>query len=1201
MSEPQKFSCFMIGIESHLIQCAEILLKRGHKICGIITSEKSIKTWAEEKGIPNLAPGPDLAMTLDRQPFDYLFSITHLSIIPAEILALPRKGAVNFHNGPLPKYAGLNVTSWALLNQEKVHGITWHFMSVGVDEGDILKQPTIEIAEGDTALTLNVKCYEACIDSFGELVDELASRRIKSRKQNLSERTYFSKYKRPLAACTISWSEPAEKIAALVRALDFGPYSNPLGLPKIVIGNDVFFAPEIDVLGRCSQAAAGTITAIDDDSMGVATANTEIALRKLVTITGQTFSIPAIVAKYGLRKGHSLSELDQETANRLTTLNDEICRHEEYWVSELTKWEPIEIPYGNHSQARTRPSQYITVPMPIPGELNTFFTGYDDVGNQVDFLTAIFAAYLARISGKYIFDIGFSYSGLRQKVGGFEHFFATHVPLQVELGPSTEFGPFLDMVRTRLALIKKHKTYAHDVMLRYPELGLLRAHGDRSPLPIVVEQLKCLEDHIPMPGSELTLLLSEDGTECRWVFDGALLDRENICSMQRQFVTYLRNVIANKNHPIIGISPMTEAEHHQLIIGWNNTQVDYPKHQCIHELFEAQAILTPDTVAVVFEDKQLTYQQLNGRANQLAHHLRKLKVGPQAHVGIYIERSLDTVVGILGILKAGGAYVPLDPTYPKERLVFMLNDAQVPVLLTRERLIENLPECRTHVVCLDRDWEAIARENEEDPVSGVKADDPVYVIYTSGSTGAPKGVVGLHRGAVNRFNWMWRTYPFEEGEVCCQKTSLSFVDSVWEIFGPLLQGIQTVIIPDETLKDPHALIQTLAAKRVSRIVLVPSLLRIILDACNDPQSRLPNLKIWVSSGEALSKELAERFRKNMPQAKLINLYGSSEVSGDSTCYETSDGKPLTSVPIGRPIDNTQIYLLDRHLQPVPIGVPGELHIGGDGLAQGYFNRPELTAEKFIRNPFVPGGRLYKTGDLARYLPDGNIEFIGRIDHQVKIRGFRIELGEIEAVLRQHPGVREGVVDARKDVAGDKRLVAYIVPSEGQTDLVSTLRAYLMERLPDYMVPSVFVMLDALPRMPNGKVNRQGLPAPESVLSELESAYVAPQTEIERIITAIWQEVLHINKIGVNDNFFDLGGHSLRMMQAHIKLRERLQRDFSILEMFKYPTISSLAHHLSQEKGEQSSFRETDARAEKLQEGKNRLKQRLRQRQQASEA
>ena len=491
----------------------------------------------------------------------------------------------------------------------------------------------------------------------------------------------------------------------------------------------------------------------------------------------------------------------------------------------------------------------------------------------------------------------------------------------------------------------------------------------------------------------------------------------------------------------------------------------------------------------------------------------------------------------------------------------MLKDAQVTVLLTQSRLLNDLPEFQARIVCLDKDWKLIAQKSDENPVSGVKADNPAYLIYTSGSTGTPKGVVGLHRGAVNRFHWMWQTYPFKAHEICCQKTSLSFVDSIWEIFGPLLQGIPIVIIPDEAVKDPHLLLQKLASEGVTRIVLVPSLLRLMLDACEDLQSRLNNLKMWITSGEVISKELAQRFQESMPESILLNLYGSSEVSADCTWYDTSGDMLRPFVPIGRPIANTQIYLLDSNLQPVPIGVSAELHVGGAGLAKGYFNRPKLTREQFIANPFVPGERLYKTGDLARYLPDGNIAFLGRIDHQVKIRGFRIELGEIESILTDHPAVGQAVVVLREDVRGEKCLVAYIVPQEQSTPSVSVLVTYLRQKLPEYMVPSAFVTLNALPMTPSGKIDRRALPAPEHKRPDLDQTYASPRSELEHYLSILWCDILHIDRVGIHDRFFELGGNSIRAARLVDRLQKELGASIYIISVFEAPTVNEYAAFL----------------------------------------
>ena len=622
------------------------------------------------------------------------------------------------------------------------------------------------------------------------------------------------------------------------------------------------------------------------------------------------------------------------------------------------------------------------------------------------------------------------------------------------------------------------------------------------------------------------------------------------------------------------LSLLTEAERQQLLVTWNDTRADYPADACIHNLFALQVQQTPNAVAVVGEDRQLTYKALHERSNQLAHHLHRLGVGPEVLVGICVERSADMVIELLGILKAGGAYVPLDPAYPSERLAFMLEDAQVAVLLTQERLRARLPRQEAPLVCLDADWGVIAQQPVDDLCCVVTPANLAYVLYTSGSTGQPKGVLGLHRGAVNRFNWMWEVYPFEPGEICCQKTSLSFVDSVWEIFGPLLRGVPSVIIPDQVRNDPQQLIQTLARTGVTRIVLVPSLLRTLLDADPNLQERLPALRFWVSSGEALSVELCQRFQEQMPRGRLVNLYGSSEVSADVTWYDTKDREVLSCVPIGRPIANTQIYLLDEHLHPVPVGVPGELHVGGVGLARGYLNRPELTAERFIPHPFSDelGARLYKTGDLARYLPDGNVEFLGRLDHQVKIRGFRIELGEIEAVLMQHPTVRQAVVVAREDVPGDTRLAAYVVPQPQQTPTPGELRRLAQERLPDYMVPAAFVLLEALPLTPNGKVDRRALPAPLRSRSEVHAPVVAPTLLVHQQLIEIWEELLDVRPIGIRDNFFDLGGHSLLAAGMAARIEQVWGKKLALATLFAGPTIEQLAQALLQARDDETDSR-----------------------------
>lgn len=649
-----------------------------------------------------------------------------------------------------------------------------------------------------------------------------------------------------------------------------------------------------------------------------------------------------------------------------------------------------------------------------------------------------------------------------------------------------------------------------------------------------------------------------------------------------------------------GVFPLlTEAERQQVLVEWNSTRRTYPRESSVQQLFEAQVERTPEAVAVVCADKQLTYHELNRQANQVAHYLQRLGVGTEVPVGLCMERSLEMVVGLLGILKAGGAYVPLDPLYPKERLAFMLRDTQAPVLVTQERFVDLLAVQGTHVVCLDTAWKAITRERSENPANRATAENLAYVMYTSGSTGRPKGVEVRHRSII-RLLFGVDYVHLDAIQTILHMAPISFDASTFEVWGALLHGARCILFPEQ-VPTAKSIGTAIHKHKVTILWLTASLFNAVIDEA--PETLL-GIKQLLIGGEALSVAHVRRALAMLPSTQIINGYGPTEGTTFTCCYPIPKqlSETTRSIPIGRPIGNTQVYLLDRYLNPVPIGVAGELHIGGDGLARGYLNQPELTSAKYIPHPFSAesGARLYKTGDLARYLPDGTIEFLGRLDRQVKLRGFRIEPEEIEAVLVQHLAVREAVVVAREDTPGDKRLVAYIVLRQQQRVTVNELRRFLEEQLPAYMVPAAFVLLDALPLTPNGKVDLYTLPEPEGLRPEMEIAYVIPRTEVERIIAAVWQEVLHVEKVGLHDNFFDLGGHSLLMPQVQSQLQKVLHTDISLIEMFRYPDIASLTKYLSQEQSELSSFQQIHDRAKKQKEAISRRKQLMQRREKTDE-
>jgi amino acid adenylation domain-containing protein/non-ribosomal peptide synthase protein (TIGR01720 family) len=692
-------------------------------------------------------------------------------------------------------------------------------------------------------------------------------------------------------------------------------------------------------------------------------------------------------------------------------------------------------------------------------------------------------------------------------------------------------------------------------------------------------------------GYPLTVVIepSPEGVSVEFTYDRRRFKSDAIQRMQMRFQTLLEGVLADPERLLSDLPLLTEAERRELLVDWNSTAKDFSEDRRLHRLFEAQVERTPNAIAVVFEEKTLTYRELNARANRLAHYLRAQGVGPEAPglelpellVGICLDRSLEMMVAILGVLKAGGAYVPLDPAYPKERLAFMLEDSQASVLLTQQSRIKDRgsriadrtedaifdlrssildPRCK--VICLDAIAEPLAGESAENLASWAAAETAAYVIYTSGSTGRPKGVIVSHRAVSNHMLWLRDYFDLNAADGFLQKTPFSFDAAGTEFFAPLLVGARLIMARPGGHQDGAYLSGMITEHGVTILQLVPSLLRALLD---EPEfAKCRSLRRIICAGEALPAELQNQFRACL-DAELHNFYGPTEAAIDVTYWPHQHAAGRAIVPIGRPIANTQIYLLSGDLRPVPVGAPGELYIGGDNLARGYLKRPELTAERFIPNPFgsESGARLYRTGDLARYMPDGNIEFLGRIDHQVKVRGFRIELGEIESALNQHPAVRESVVIAQDDKHGNKRLAAYVVtdPAASLSGLSSKeLREFIKTKLPEYMAPSAFAQLDALPLTPNGKVDRRALPALNgSQHDSQDSSEVAraPRNRVEEILAGVWSQVLGVKQVGIHDDFFEMGGDSILSIQVVGKANQQGLR-VTPKHIFQHPTIAELA-------------------------------------------
>ncbi len=814
------------------------------------------------------------------------------------------------------------------------------------------------------------------------------------------------------------------------------------------------------------------------------------------------------------------------------------------------------------------------------------------------YLLASLKAWLNRVTGEDDLVVGIAAAGQLAMAGHpgsklLVGHFVNALALRSQCDGNAPFSDHLRNIKGVMLDALEHQNFTLGSLVKKMRL---RTDASRLPLiPIVFNlvrgsrQMRLRNASVVYPPKafgffDLNIEAVDSGQDIRIVcrYNPDLFDATTIGRWLGQWKMILDGVLANPGQRISDLRILGESEFRQ-IVAWNRTETEYPRDACIHQLVEAQAKQRPNAAAVMFEGEVLSYSELDQRANQLARRLMKMGVGPDVAVGVCMERSPQLIVGLLGILKAGGAYLPLDPAYPKERLSFMVADAGLKIILSQQSLSAGLPAADAQVVCLDSEWDSISQEKADHVVSAVKPENLAYVIYTSGSTGRPKGVLLEHRGLCNLVKAEAECLQIHPGSRVLQFASISFDASVWEIFGALAAGATLCMAKFEKLLPGPELLTLLREQSVSVVTFPPGVLAAL------SEEGLPALQTIVSAGEACTLELARRWGRGR---RFINGYGPTEATVCASMEVI--GPDETKLTIGRPNANCQIHILDARLAAVPVGVPGELYLGGVGLARGYCNRPELTRDKFVANPFssTPGARLYRTGDLGRYLPDGRIEYLGRMDHQVKVRGFRIELGEIESALAGHSGVREAVVAVREDVPGDKRLVAYVTAKDGAAPTDSELRDLLRAKLPEFMVPSAFVILERFPVTPNGKVDRKALPAPQESGPSLVGPSLLPRNEMEHAIAAIWLEVLHLEKVGVEDSFFRLGGHSLLLVQVQNRLEKVLNKSLSMMDLFRYPTISSLAAHLSQKEKADAPLVESKKLEQKAQEGRNRLKARL---------
>ncbi|WP_225709605.1 amino acid adenylation domain-containing protein, partial [Bradyrhizobium cenepequi] len=976
----------------------------GYGIGAALCADAIFGDWAARANILCVASVDELSTLLKVEPVGCIFSVGSPFILPLDVFGRARDGAFNYHDGPLPRYAGAHATSWALLAQETEHAITWHRIDDGIDTGDLVVQRQVPIVPEDTALALNLKCYEAAVEGFRELLTGLRNAKVTARPQALKDRSYFPRRRRPDAAGCLRWDRSAHQLSAMTRGLDFGPYhSNPLCLSKILVGDDVVTVRRLEVSAGRSGLPPGSLVEVHPSHWRVAT-DTEDVDVWFDSADAQALDARALARHSDLKVDDRLPILSDEQARSITAAHETLAPRESFWRRRLEQFKALQLPFLLSSEGVAPPRWQSSSPV-IPSALVEL-----SPVDRTEHLLSAWLIYLARITGESELQLGWTPApnGLRAGVKAMEVLVASVVPMEVAIDLRHGFAEIRRVVAAEWAQLTEHDSFARDLIARCPSLRRIEPLGSRRPWPIGVtvtanspsaagDLVFSLSSETAFSGGLLTFEISALDGSFRWHFDASRLAPEQINRITQHLQNLLNAVTADAQQPVARIELLSSAERAYLLEELNRTAAAYPSEVCIHALFEAQVRQAPDAVAVVDADERLSYGELNARANRLAHHLIGRGVTPDQPVAICVEHSVAMVVGVLAILKAGGAYLPLDPAYPSARLRQVLDDA-APLLLLADAAGRSTLGADTLVDVTVVDlgtatpaWAELPACDPDPRALGLSSRHLAYVIYTSGSSGTPKGVMVEHGNLANYLQWSDRSYYERALSGSPLLHPLSFDGIVTTLFGPLLAGARLHLL------EPIAQLDSLAAiedgQTYDLIKLTPSHLSVLNRHLEGYGGPAPTRALMIG-GEALVPADIQFWQKRFPNVRLINHFGPTEATVGCATFEISQAvEKLNSIPIGRPIANTKVYLLDGHGAPVPFGAVGELYIGGAGVARGYLNQPELTAERFIASPFVDGDRLYKTGDLARYLPDGNLAFLGRNDEQVKIRGFRIEPGE----------------------------------------------------------------------------------------------------------------------------------------------------------------------------------------------------------------
>lgn len=1118
--------------------CAAVLRERDHEIAALVTDTPALETWARDNGIATLKRIDYVAHVASLE-FDVVFSITHPALIPQAVIERARLAAVNYHDGPLPRYAGINASAWALHNGETQHAIVWHTLTPGLDEGAILERRETSLEARETSLSLNIKNAVLALESFRHLVERLECGPVEGSPQRTDvERTVFSRHDRPEALSIVDWTHSAARIAQLIRACSFGQFRNRFGVAKLVLRErgvivkdaEPYHEPERRLGPESTRSRPGMILRLDDDRIVITCDEGAISLKSFASLTGVPLTVQQVVQELHLSSGEVVTEPRRAEWASATRA---VAQREPEFVRRLSQRQVPQLPFTSGTGLPA------VVPLALPSE---FLAQYGS--DRVSASSALFLFTLSCLLREDSFTVALTDRNLQQ--GPLAAVCSAALPYNVTIPANTTFERFVDSLTRQCATALDTPGFLLDLIAREPAL---RDQEDLQAGTISNVALVMGEAGLP-PGAKLGLVVSPSGSSL--LTDGSCSTNELSELAARMVLIAVRLASTDKETPLARVDCLAPDERTRQLFEWNKTDGPSTGTLRLFDRFEQQVAQRPDAIALLFRGQTMTFVELDRRANQVANTLRQLGVTTGDYVGVVVERSFELVVALLGVAKSGAAYVPVDTALTAVRCAFMLDDTGCKAVVASRAFVERAGTRTTIVV---DGPELLAASTARGPCEAT-AEDVCYAIYTSGSTGEPKGVVLTHKAVVNTLEWVNRTFEVGAFDRLLFVTSPSFDLSVYDIFGALGAGASVEIASTELLADPETLAAHLCHGGITVWDSAPQALSRLAPLFPARVER-PRLRLALLSGDWIPVTLPGHLMRVFPGVAVKSLGGATEAAIWSNFHHIDAVDPSwTSIPYGRPIVNARYYILDHHLRPLPVGLTGDLYIGGRCLARGYHNRPELTAERFIADPYVAGERLYKTGDLARFWPDGTMEFQGRADSQVKIRGYRVELGEVEAALRAQPGVRTALCATHQDASGQKTLVAYVQPKLGRTLDEDALKRALGVSLPNFMVPTFIVFLNVFPLSSSGKIDRKALPKPTGTRSK--TAYVPPTTALQRELVRIWQSVIGRESIGIDDDFFELGGHSMMAVTLVTAIRSELGLELTLSKVLECPTIRALA-------------------------------------------